>query len=189
MSDLPDPVLSDGRTSSGNIHFPLFSEAPHRWTEALAAKEEKVSGMKFDAGKPMAGLMVSDFANALLAVAEVTTFGAKKYAPHSWATVPNARERYNDALYRHLFLAAAGEAQDQESALLHAAHVAWNALALLELEIRKADPAHSSTPSGGTSGGKASTRCFVCGKPIGPQATTGACSSQCWSTYKQREGL
>ena len=144
----------------GNPKFPLFSEAPHRWTveqlEALAAKE--VAGMKFDAGKPMAGLMVSDFANALLAVAEVSTFGVKKYAPHSWATVPNARERYNDALYRHLFLAAAGEAQDQESALLHAAHVAWNALALLELEIRKADP-----------------------KPHG--------SSQCWSTYKQREGL
>ena len=96
--------------------FPLFFEAPHRWTveqlEALAAKEEKVAGMKFDAGKPMAGLMVSDFANALLAVSEVSTFGAKKYAPHSWATVPNARERYNDALYRHLFLAAAGEAQE-----------------------------------------------------------------------------
>ena len=91
--------------------------------------------MKFDTGKPMAGLMVSDFANALLAVSEVTTFGAKKYAPRSWMTVPNARDRYNDALHRHLLMAAAGEAQDQESKLLHAAHVAWNALALLELEI------------------------------------------------------
>ena len=122
--------------------FPLFSEAPHRWTveqlEALAAKE--VAGMKFDAGKPMAGLMVSDFANALLAVSEVTTFGAKKYAPRSWMTVPNARDRYNDALHRHLLMAAAGEKQDQESKLLHAAHVAWNALALLELEIRNGLP-------------------------------------------------
>ena len=120
--------------------FPLFSEAPHRWTveqlEALAAKEEKVAGMKFDAGKPMAGLMVSDFANALLAVSEVTTFGANK----SWMTVPNARDRYNDALHRHLLMAAAGEKQDQESKLLHAAHVAWNALALLELEIRNGLP-------------------------------------------------
>lgn len=128
MSDLPK--------------FPLFSEAPHRWTveqlEALAAKE--VAGMKFDAGKPMAGLMVSDFANALLAVSEVTTFGAKKYAPRSWMTVPNARDRYNDALHRHLLMAAAGEKQDQESKLLHAAHVAWNALALLELEIRNGLP-------------------------------------------------
>lgn len=142
MSDLPDPVLSDGRTSSGKIPFPLFSEAPHRWTveqlEALAAKE--VAGMKFDAGKPMAGLMVSDFANALLAVSEVTTFGANKYAPRSWMTVPNARDRYCDALHRHLLMAAAGEKQDQESKLLHAAHVAWNALALLELEIRNGLP-------------------------------------------------
>lgn len=143
MSDLPDPVLSDGLTSSGvSPKFPLFSEAPHRWTveqlEALAAKE--VAGMKFDAGKPMAGLMVSDFANALLAVSEVTTFGAKKYAPRSWMTVPNARDRYNDALHRHLLMAAAGESHDQESKLLHAAHVAWNALALLELEIRNGLP-------------------------------------------------
>ena len=133
-----------GKPTTGTPKFPFFSEAPDHWTaeqlEAMAAKERELeliaaAGMKFDAGKPMAGLMVSDFANALLAVSEVSTFGAKKYAPHSWATVPNARERYNDALYRHLFLAAAGEAQDQESKLLHAAHVAWNALALLELEI------------------------------------------------------
>ena len=100
-------------------------------------RQSRSGGMKFDAGKPMAGLMVSDFANALLAVSEVTTFGAKKYAPRSWMTVPNARDRYNDALHRHLLMAAAGEKQDQESKLLHAAHVAWNALALLELEIRK----------------------------------------------------
>ena len=145
MSNLPDPVLSDGLTSCGKIPFPLFSEAPHRWTveqlEALASKEDKIAaGMKFDAGKPMAGLMVSDFANALLAVSEVTTFGAKKYAPRSWMTVANARDRYCDALHRHLLMAAAGEKQDQESKLLHAAHVAWNALALLELEIRNGLP-------------------------------------------------
>ena len=139
MSDLPQQAEDLLR---GNPKFPLFSEAPHRWTveqlEALAAKE--VAGMKFDAGKPMAGLMVSDFANALLAVSEVTTFGAKKYAPRSWMTVPNARDRYNDALHRHLLHSAAGEKQDQESKLLHAAHVAWNALALLELEIRNGLP-------------------------------------------------
>lgn len=129
MSDLAQQAEDILR---GKSKFPLFSEAPHRWTV-----EEKVAGMKFDAGKPMAGLMVSDFANALLAVSEVTTFGAKKYAPRTWMTVPNARDRYNDALHRHLLMAAAGEKQDQESKLLHAAHVAWNALALLELEIRK----------------------------------------------------
>lgn len=123
-----------GKPTTGT-KFPFFSEAPFRFTaeqlEALAA------GMKFDAGKPMAGLMATDFANALLAVSEVTTFGAKKYAPRSWSTVPAAADRYRDALYRHLLAAAAGEKTDQESGLPHAAHAAWNALALLELEIRK----------------------------------------------------
>ena len=155
MSDLEqqaqEPIDSEdrlrGKPTTGTPKFPFFSEAPDRWTaeqlEAMAAKERELeqliaaAGMKFDAGKPMAGLMASDFANALLAVSEVTTFGAKKYAPRSWMTVPNARDRYNDALHRHLLMAAAGEKQDQESKLLHAAHVAWNALALLELEIRK----------------------------------------------------
>lgn len=123
-----------GKPTTGT-KFPFFSEAPFRFTaeqlEALAA------GMKFDAGKPMAGLMATDFANALLAVSEVTTFSAKKYAPRSWSTVPAAADRYRDALYRHLLAAAAGEKTDQESGLPHAAHAAWNALALLELEIRK----------------------------------------------------
>lgn len=84
----------------------------------------------------MPGVMVEDFANALLAVADVSTFGVKKYAAHSWMTVPDARARYYDAFHRHILKAAAGEAVDQESGLPHAAHVAWNALALLELEIR-----------------------------------------------------
>ena len=47
----------------------------------------------------------------------------------------DAEDRLLDALYRHMLAAAAGEKTDPESA--HAAHAAWNALALLELEIRK----------------------------------------------------
>lgn len=91
-------------------------------------------GAKHDAGKPRAGLMVSDFAHALQAVAAVTTFGANKYAPRSWATVPDARERYTDALFRHQLAQAAGEVTDSESGLPHASHIAWNALALLEMD-------------------------------------------------------
>lgn len=94
-------------------------------------------GMKFDAGKPRAGLMVGDFARALEAVAQVTTFGAGKYAPRSWRTVPQAAERYGDAFLRHIFKDAKGERIDPESGLPHLAHVAWNALALLELELGK----------------------------------------------------
>lgn len=93
-------------------------------------------GAKYDAGKVRAGLVHTDFARALLAVGAVATFGAAKYAAHSWRTVPAAAERYHDAFVRHQLAAASGELLDPESGLPHASHVAWNALALLELELR-----------------------------------------------------
>ena len=94
-------------------------------------------GAKHDAGKVRAGLLVKDFPRALTAVAWVGTFGAQKYTAHSWKTVPEAEERYHDALHRHILAQASGEINDPESGLPHAAHVAWNSLALLELELTK----------------------------------------------------
>ena len=137
MSDLDPPYMTRTKRGRKLILTPRVLRLADAFHNRRQLEAIRSGGMKFDAGKPMAGLMVADFANALLAVSEVTTFGAQKYAPRSWMTVPNARDRYNDALHRHLLMAAAGEKQDQESKLLHAAHVAWNALALLELEIRK----------------------------------------------------
>lgn len=74
-------------------------------------------GAKADAGKVQAGVL-GDFALALLAVAEVGTHGAVKYTRGGWEQVPNGAERYTD------------------SGLSHKAHAAWNALAVLELELR-----------------------------------------------------
>ena len=106
------------------------------------------AGRKDDAGKLMAGLMLRDFARALLAVSEVTTFGARKYAPSNWLKVPDGQERYDDALFRHLLAEKAGEEYDQESDLLHATHAAWNALALLELKLRAGVPPVQQTRKG-----------------------------------------
>ena len=92
-------------------------------------------GAKHDAGKVRAGLIVKDFPRALTAVAWVGTFGTQKYTAHSWQTVPDAATRYYDAFHRHILAEAAGETRDPESGLPHAAHVAWNALALLELQL------------------------------------------------------
>ena len=97
-------------------------------------------GYKYDTGKVRAALLVQDFPRALTAVAWVSTFGAAKYAAHSWKLVPRAGERYEDALHRHILAQASGEVNDPESGLPHAAHVAWNALALLELQLRKPTP-------------------------------------------------
>jgi len=92
---------------------------------------------KYDQGKAMVGLMKKDFSLALLAVAEVTTYGVKKYnQPGSWKLVENAKERYEDALGRH-DLEMQKELRCAESGLTHAAHRAWNALATLQLLLEE----------------------------------------------------
>ena len=78
--------------------------------------------------------MASGFSGALLEVAKVSTYGAHKYTPNGWKSVPDGVQRYSDAMLRHL-LAESISPTDDESGLLHAAQVAWNALARLELMI------------------------------------------------------
>ena len=92
-------------------------------------------GRKYDGDKPRADLLL-DFGQALLAVSEVATFGAKKYAAHDWLYVPEAKDRYQAAMLRHL-LQSNTEAVDPETGIEHIAHVAWNALAILELKRRE----------------------------------------------------
>lgn len=89
-------------------------------------------GVKLDAGKPRMDLVLKGFGKALQAVAEVGTFGAQKYTDNGWQLVPNGQERYSDALLRHYL---ASEAIDPESGYHHDIHVAWNALARLNLRI------------------------------------------------------
>lgn len=74
---------------------------------------------------------------ALEAVADVLTHGARKYTDNGWQTVENGERRYMAALLRHLCAHDRGEARDAESGLLHAAHVATNALFILWFELQK----------------------------------------------------
>ena len=99
-----------------------------------AGLDSRAPDAKFDTGKPLAGVL-GDFGRALMAVAEVGTFGARKYSRGGWRHVEDGVVRYTDALWRHL-LQENAEAQDPDSGLLHQAHVAWNALARLELMLR-----------------------------------------------------
>lgn len=104
-------------------------------------------GAKLDAGKTRAGLAIGGFARALLAVSEVSTFGARKYTPHGWVAVPDGAERYTDAMYRHLLAEAAGYTLDDDSGLSHAAHAAWCALARLDLLLRQEEAAVLPAPT------------------------------------------
>lgn len=93
--------------------------------------------MKFDKGKTRMSLLLAGIAPSVKAVADILTFGAEKYEAHSWKTVPNAEERYLDALYRHLNAIHSGENVDPESGRLHWAHVACNAMFLLWFALQK----------------------------------------------------
>ena len=96
-----------------------------------------VPGAKDDKAKPMAGVLL-DFSRALQIVVDVGTYGAKKYARQGWCVVPEGSQRYTDVLVRHLLaMDVDPDGLDKETGLPHLAHVAWNALAVLELQARR----------------------------------------------------
>jgi hypothetical protein len=90
------------------------------------------TGVKFDNDKPQWSLLPF---KALGQVVEVLTYGAKKYAPDNWKKVPNAKQRYIDAGFRHLTAYAAGEKLDPETGKSHIAHAICCLLYLLAFEI------------------------------------------------------
>ena len=58
-------------------------------------------GRKDDAGKPRPTLVMRTMANALQQVLAVAEYGARKYSPDNWLQVPDAVQRYTDAMLRH----------------------------------------------------------------------------------------
>lgn len=93
-------------------------------------------GAKLDAGKNQLGSILGDFSNALMAVGEVGTLGAQKYSLGGWKKVPEGERRYTDAMLRHFFKET-HSLYDEELPVLHAAQVAWNALARLEFILKE----------------------------------------------------
>jgi hypothetical protein len=95
-------------------------------------------GAKLDAGKsPVYRGFIQYFPRACLAVADISAMGASKYTWRGWESVSDGYQRYSDALGRHLTYEEIEGFFDTGSGQLHAAHAAWNALARLELLLRK----------------------------------------------------
>lgn len=92
-------------------------------------------GAKLDEGKPRLDLVLGDFADALWFVGEVGTYGANKYTDKGWQEVENGLERYGNAMLRHYLNYRKDIMCDAESGLPHLAHMAWNALAILQLYL------------------------------------------------------
>lgn len=95
------------------------------------------AGAKLDAGKNRLGLVLSGFARALEEVGKVGTYGAQKYSPNGWKSVPDGIARYDDAMLRHWFAQQVRGEVDPTTELMHQAQIAWNALAVLELMLTK----------------------------------------------------
>jgi len=91
-------------------------------------------GMKFDGEKIKTELLYKDFVEQLEEIAGVLTFGANKYAPRSWQTVPNGFERYYAALIRHTNARNKGELIDPESGRSHLSHAACCLLFMMGLD-------------------------------------------------------
>lgn len=101
-------------------------------------RDPHAPGAKLDSGKILPWLCIAGFAHALIAVADVTTKGARKYTPNGWQDVPNGQDRYMEAFARHMLALGRGEAHDADTSCLHKAQMIWNLLASLELELREA---------------------------------------------------
>ena len=109
----------------------LLLEGQHYWKSL----DFNVTEVKQDQGKLRYDLMPFD---ALDAVAEVLTYGIKKYPKpeENWRVNSTLEDipRYKAARLRHISLAAQGQVFDEESGLPHEWHISTNSLFIIALE-------------------------------------------------------
>lgn len=101
-------------------------------------KQEQTLGRKYDSDKPRWGLLPY---RELEDIVKVLTFGSKKYADDNWKHVENGRERYFDAMMRHIneYRQAKqtdnpDKKYDDETGLNHLSHAMCCALFLMWLD-------------------------------------------------------
>lgn len=102
------------------------------------SNNNKEVGLKYSQDKPWAGRVIQVFPYSIMALGAVIKKGAEKYPnPNNWKLVDDAENKYRDALMRHLIKYLLGQRIDDETGQPHLAHMAWNALAILELYLMK----------------------------------------------------
>lgn len=89
---------------------------------ALTSPNQPEKGMRFNQDKPRMDLVDAD---ALQGLAEVLTFGAKKYAAHNWRQGLSVSETLGSML-RHIAAIQRGEDLDPESGKPHIDHIGCN---------------------------------------------------------------
>ena len=95
-------------------------------------------GQKADYGKsPLYRGLLDYFPRACMAIADVSAKGAAKYSWKGWEKVEDGQNRYMDAMLRHVAKEGIEGPIDLETGCYHLNQVAWNALATLELFLKK----------------------------------------------------
>ena len=93
---------------------------------------EEKKGIKHDGDKPCFDLLCGEF---LFDVANVMTFGSKKYAPRNYLGLKWCRV-FNSCM-RHLWAWFIGEDNDKETGKSHLAHAGCCVMMLYEMQLRK----------------------------------------------------
>ena len=90
-------------------------------------------------GKVRMDLVMQDMPRAIEALARVMTWALdeKGDKESDWLHVPDAINKYSGGMHRHDNKEKRGQEFDEESGLEHAIHTAWNAMARVELILRK----------------------------------------------------
>lgn len=127
-TDPPCSTCINGPNISSNVNWVAADFLANVSDAPLTLK----TGVKFDRDKPQWTLVPF---KAFDEVVKVLTIGARKYAPDNWKKVPNARQRYIDAAFRHMSAYAGGEKLDAETGKNHLAHAVCCMLFLLAFDL------------------------------------------------------
>ena len=102
------------------------------WEQEAEAAKKAGLGMRFNTGKTRFDLIPQSWIRSL---AQILTVGAAKYEPRNWEKGLSWSETLG-SLHRHLDAWVSGEKYDKETKCHHLGHVAWNALALMTMQLR-----------------------------------------------------
>ena len=111
-------------------------------------------GIKYDKDKPELADFLLDFKEPLMELYKVWKFGKEKYGKGNWKEVKDGYRRYQNALIRHFF--EEGNNKDAETGIYHAAHMAFNCLAMIKFldtsecpTTNENDVTHKNIPNDG----------------------------------------
>lgn len=115
-----------------NKYEQKMSWTGYSWELVKPIKEQAGLGMRFNTGKMRFDLIPGSWLRVL---AQILTKGSDKYAPRNWEKGLSWSDTLG-SLHRHLNAWMTGEMYDKETKCHHLGHVAWNALALMTMQIR-----------------------------------------------------